>query len=138
MTSRGEISPLENLLARMLSCGTWISTATIAVGFTMVFTGRPSAATADIAAMRVVGAGIALLIMLPILRVTIMVAAFVRQRDYRFSAFAGAVLVIILLGFALGAEMAGAVDPDKNVAVQAPPDPSRASLSDCALRVTRP
>jgi hypothetical protein len=78
MTNRCEISPIESLLARVLSYGTWISTGTIAVGLTMAFTEHPSTATTDIIAMHVVGAGIALLIMLPIFRVTLMLAVFAR------------------------------------------------------------
>ncbi len=101
-----EISPTEILLARMLSCGTWISTGIIIVGLAMAFARHPSTATRAAGAMRVVSDGVALLILLPTLRVIFMLAAFIRKRDYRFAAFAGIVLMIILLGVALGARMA--------------------------------
>ena len=51
---------------------------------------------------RIVTDGIALIIVLPVLRVLLMLIAFVRARDFRFSAVAMLVLAIILLGSALG------------------------------------
>jgi uncharacterized membrane protein len=46
--------------------------------------------------------GIVLLIALPVLRVAIMMMVFMFQRDYCFAAIAGAVLIIITLGFLMG------------------------------------
>ena len=46
--------------------------------------------------------GIAIIIMLPVLRVIIMLSAFLYKRDYRFGAIAALVLLILLLAFALG------------------------------------
>ena len=57
---------------------------------------------------RVITAGIALLIVLPVLRVLLMLIVFVRERDFRFSVIAILVLAIILLGSVLGMHMAGA------------------------------
>ena len=51
---------------------------------------------------RIVTAGIALLIVLPVLRVFLMLVVFVRERDLRFSAIAMLVLAIMLLGSVLG------------------------------------
>lgn len=51
---------------------------------------------------RIVTAGIALLIVLPVLRVLLMLVVFVRDRDFRFSAIAMLVLAIMLLGSVLG------------------------------------
>ena len=51
---------------------------------------------------RIVAAGIALLIALPVLRVFLMLVVFVRERDFLFSAIAMLVLAIILLGSVLG------------------------------------
>jgi len=51
---------------------------------------------------RIVTAGIALLIVLPVLRVFLMLVVFVRERDFRFSAIAMLVLAIMLLGSVLG------------------------------------
>jgi uncharacterized membrane protein len=52
--------------------------------------------------LHIVEAGIAVFILLPVLRVILMLIVFVRQRDYRYTAIAANVLLIILLGFALG------------------------------------
>ena len=52
---------------------------------------------------RIVTAGIALIIALPVLRVFLMLVVFVRERDFLFSAIAMLVLAIILLGSLLGA-----------------------------------
>ena len=51
---------------------------------------------------RIVTAGIALLIVLPVLRVFLMLVVFVRMRDFRFGAIAMLVLAIMLLGSVLG------------------------------------
>jgi len=56
---------------------------------------------------RIITAGIALLIALPVLRVVLMVVVFFRARDFRFSVIAMLVLAIILLGSVLGMHMAG-------------------------------
>jgi uncharacterized membrane protein len=51
---------------------------------------------------RIVTAGIALLIVLPVLRVFLMLVVFVRERDVLFSAIAMLVLAIIVLGSVVG------------------------------------
>ena len=56
---------------------------------------------------RIITAGIALTIALPVLRVVLMLIVFFRARDYRFSAIAMLVLAVILLGSVLGMHMAG-------------------------------
>ncbi|HEX4421252.1 MAG TPA: hypothetical protein VH165_25230 [Kofleriaceae bacterium] len=80
---------LEPRLAALLSWGTWIACAVIAVG--LVTSGR-------IAAL-----GIALVIALPVVRVVVMLGWYVRVRDLRLAAICGGVLTILLLGLALGA-----------------------------------
>jgi hypothetical protein len=52
--------------------------------------------------MRIATIGIALLILLPVVRVIVMLIVYLRQRDYLFSVIALLVLTIILLGFAVG------------------------------------
>jgi uncharacterized membrane protein len=86
---------LEGLLAGVLHYGTWLACAVIALGLAVSSNGH------------IVAAGIALLILLPVLRVALMLAVFLRQRDYRFSAIAALVLMIIFLGFALGLTLRG-------------------------------
>jgi uncharacterized membrane protein len=53
-----------------------------------------------------INSGIALFLLLPVLRVVIMLVMFVRERDYRFGIIAGVVLSIIVLGALLGARIA--------------------------------
>ena len=52
--------------------------------------------------MRIVRMGIALLILLPILRVLLMLLVFIRERDFSFAFISGMVLAVILLGVFLG------------------------------------
>jgi len=103
ISSTCRTSSTETLLARMLSYGTWISTGIIFAGLTLAFAIRPSGAERP---THIVNAGIAILILLPPLRVIFMLGAFVRKRDYLFAAFAAIVLSIILLGLALGVRTA--------------------------------
>jgi uncharacterized membrane protein len=87
---------LERLLAVVLSYGTWLATAVIAAGLLLAFVDPLSAG------MRIVTGGIALFILMPVLRVILMLVAFLRERDYRFGAAAMLVLIAIALGFVLG------------------------------------
>ena len=59
--------------------------------------------------MRLVTIGIALFILLPVLRVVLMLIVFLRERDYRFSAIAALVLTILLVGFVVGTRVPGAI-----------------------------
>ena len=90
---------IESLLAGVLNVGTWLASVVIAAGLVLSLfyeqTAFPSGA-------RVVTTGIGLFILLPILRVILMLAIFVKERDYKFAAAAAVVLVIIFAGFAIG------------------------------------
>jgi uncharacterized membrane protein len=81
--------PLERLLAEALRYGTWAASVAIIIGLML-----PKTA--------LVTAGIALFILLPVMRVILMLGAFLRLKDYRMSAVAGLVLLIIVLGCVLG------------------------------------
>jgi hypothetical protein len=95
---------LELLLARLLHHGTWLATAVIGVGITLtIFERHPGAQNpATLVGTRIVAAGIACFILLPVLRVIVMLVVFVRARDYHFIAITSLVLIIILVSFALG------------------------------------
>ncbi len=97
-------APLEQLLAGTLQYGTWLASATIGLGLTLALIGpRFSAARLTILRdIRIATIGIALLILLPVVRVIVMLFVFLRERDYHLSAIALMVLTIILLGFAVG------------------------------------
>jgi uncharacterized membrane protein len=86
---------LENLLGRLLHYGTLAATGIIAAGLGLsVASGRVG--------MSIAGAGIALFILLPALRVGVMLTFFLRARDYRYGAIAALVLLIISISFFVG------------------------------------
>jgi hypothetical protein len=109
---------LERLLAAVLSAGTWLASATVALG---------------VAAhnMPIVTAGIALFILLPVTRVALMAIVFAHRRDYRFAAIAVLVLAIIGVGCALGTRSArrsrasAATGASTSESRTPPPAPSR-------------
>jgi uncharacterized membrane protein len=93
---------LEKLLASVLNLGSLLACSIIAVGILLSIYNRlkefPSAT-----GLKVVTAGVSLLIFLPAGRVALMLCAFMRDRDLLFSGISLLVLVIIILGAALGA-----------------------------------
>jgi uncharacterized membrane protein len=94
---------LEELLAALLRYGSWSACAAIGLGFTLALIGshlparNPATMPHRIATM-----GIALIILLPILRVLLMFLVFIRERDFRFASISGLVLAIILAGIFFG------------------------------------
>jgi hypothetical protein len=95
---------LELLLAGMLHLGTWLASAVIGLGLALALLDSRFSAPklAILRDMRIATIGIALLILLPVVRVIVMLIVYLRHRDYRSSAIALLVLTIILLGFAVG------------------------------------
>ena len=81
---------LEGQLAALLNRGTALASAVLAIGF--------------LAALRwplgvvIETGGVALFILLPVLRVALMLAGFAQRREMVFAALAGVVLTIIALG----------------------------------------
>ncbi|MFM0172548.1 DUF1634 domain-containing protein [Paraburkholderia sediminicola] len=96
---------LEHWLAALLHYGTWIATGTIALGLAIALAAMrtQSAGQSTSAGMSVVTAGIALFILLPVMRLILMLGVFLHQRDYRFSAIAALVLAIVAAGLVVGA-----------------------------------
>jgi uncharacterized membrane protein len=90
----------------VLHRGTWLAWSVIALGLALPMVGWSQASSAMIYT-RIITAGIAILIALPVLRVVLMLIVFFRARDFRLSAIAMLVLAIILLGSVLGMHMAG-------------------------------
>jgi uncharacterized membrane protein len=80
---------LERRLARLFTLGTWTGSATIALG---LWLSRPG----------VMNLGIAMFLALPVVRVFLMLGAYLRARDYRIAAVALLVLVILAAGLAIG------------------------------------
>jgi hypothetical protein len=92
------------MLAAVLHRGTWLASGVIALGLALAaFNGHAGAHPVTLMSSdHVIAAGIALLILLPVLRVALMLVAFLRERDYRFGAIAALVLFIIVMGLVLG------------------------------------
>ena len=94
MNRHGPVEDLEHRLAATLSCGTWLASAVIALGLLLPPLTQQGA--------RIVTVGLALLILLPVLRVMLMLVAFLRARDFPLTAVAVLVLAIIGLSLAVG------------------------------------
>jgi uncharacterized membrane protein len=95
---------LEELLASLLRYGSWLASAAIGLGFALALIGSNSRTwnLAILPSMRIATLGIALFVLLPVLRVLLMLLVFIRERDFRFASIAALVLAIILLGIVLG------------------------------------
>lgn len=94
---------LEELLAALLRYGSWSASAIIGLGFALALIGFHSPArNPALVSHRIATMGIALFILLPMLRVLLMLVVFLRERDFRFACIAASVLAIILLGVVIG------------------------------------
>ena len=85
---------LEKRLATMLNAGTWLASIIIGVGLAAILLGTDGTT--------IVAAGVAVFLCLPVLRVILMLAAFLRARDAPFVAAATLVLAIIAISVAVG------------------------------------
>ncbi len=104
MSTDADTAPrLEFLLARLLHYGTWLASTIIGLGLLLAFLGERTGARPF--GMRIVTLGIAFFILLPVLRVTLTLVVFARERDYRFVAITAFVLLMIIAGFAIGMSM---------------------------------
>ena len=84
----------ELLLAGLLHYGTWLASGVTGLGLAMSLVG--------VEGTHVVAAGVALFVALPVLRVLVMLGAFIRYRDYRLVIVATVVLMTILVGLVIG------------------------------------
>jgi uncharacterized membrane protein len=84
----------ELLLAGLLRYGTWLASGVTGLGLAMSLVG--------VEGIPVVAAGVALFIALPVLRVLVMLGAFLLTRDYRLVIVATVVLMTILAGLVIG------------------------------------
>jgi hypothetical protein len=99
-----KLTRLEILLAALLDYGTWLASAAVAFGLALAIV-DPRAAThgfSGLPKLRLATGGITLFILLPIMRVLLMLFAFLRERDYRLALAAVLVLAIILAGVMIG------------------------------------
>ena len=88
------MSKTEGLLAGLLRYGTWLASAVIGLGLALSLVGLSGA--------QVVAVGVVLFIALPVLRVLVLLAVFLRDRDYRLAIVAALVLMTFVAGFAIG------------------------------------
>jgi uncharacterized membrane protein len=100
LEDRHHLLRMEGMLTGLLRYGALVAAGWMALGMALslfkdVF---PLTSLSD----RCLAIGIVLLIALPVLRVALMMGIFLVEKDYRFAAISGAVLVIIMLGFLLG------------------------------------
>jgi Protein of unknown function (DUF1634) len=126
---------LEWLLAGTLHLGTWLASAAIGLGLALALLDSRFSAPklAILRDMRIATVGIALLILLPDVRVIVMLIVYLRHRDYRFSAIALLVLTIIPLRFAVGLAGRHSDTPRSPVQVRgetAPPHAMQAILQE--------
>lgn len=89
----------DQRIAGLLWYGTWFACAFIAAGM-LLTAAAPFAASLGLplTGHDAVSAGVAVLILLPTARVVLMLAIFLRERDYLYAAIAGLVLAIIAAG----------------------------------------
>ncbi|GAA5657403.1 DUF1634 domain-containing protein [Ochrobactrum sp. WV_118_8] len=85
----------DKIIAALLWYGTWFASALIAVGVVMTSIEPPSLA---LNGYDIVKAGIAVFILLPIIRVALTMYLFLRERDYVYTVIAATVLLIIATG----------------------------------------
>ena len=84
----------ELLLAGLLRYGTWLASGVTGLGLAMSLAG--------VEGTYVVAAGVALFIALPVLRVLVMLGAFILNQDYRLVIVAAVVLMTILAALVIG------------------------------------
>lgn len=92
---------LERRLAQLLRYGTWLGSLVIAAGLVLIWVATASAMMVSVGT-KFVTLGIAIFIFLPILRVAVMLTAFLRDRDYWFAVITTVVLGVIASGAGLG------------------------------------
>jgi len=103
----GAAHQLESVLAAILYWGTWVASSAVAAGLALALLDSRAVLGETVIQrdMRITTAGIALFVLLPVIRVPVMLFAFLRERDYRFSLIAALVLTITLLGLLVGSRV---------------------------------
>ncbi|MCH4542864.1 DUF1634 domain-containing protein [Ochrobactrum sp. POC9] len=95
MKAARNVERRDEIIASLLWYGTWFATAVIAVGVIMTAI-EPT--QSFFSGYDIVKAGIAVFILLPIVRVVLTMYLFVRERDYVYAVIAATVLLIIATG----------------------------------------
>ena len=93
----------EQIIAALLWYGTWLASAVIAAGMALSALQQLEALPDfGLSGHELVKAGVALFILLPVARVTLMLAIFLRERDYAYMVISALVLAIICAGILIG------------------------------------
>lgn len=93
----------EQIIAALLWYGTWLASAIIAVGMASdALLPLEGSLNVGFSGHDIVKAGVALLILLPVARVALMLAIFLRERDFVYTAISALVLAIIAAGVVIG------------------------------------
>ncbi|MEZ5784454.1 MAG: DUF1634 domain-containing protein [Rhizobiaceae bacterium] len=89
----------DQIIARLLWYGTWFASALIAAGMLLMALEPFQVSPAfSLSGYDVTKIGVAVFILLPVARVALMLAIFLRERDYAYTAIAALVLAIIAAG----------------------------------------
>ncbi|SAK77473.1 hypothetical protein AWB80_04639 [Caballeronia pedi] len=96
MTKPHASASLDRLLAGFLQCGTWAACALTGAG--LIF------------GTKALTAGVALFILLPVLRVVLMFGVFARQRNVLYAAITATVLAVIVAGCVIGVHLGPLAD----------------------------
>lgn len=92
------------IVAGLLRYGTWLATALVAFGLLLtLFEPVPRWPALPLSGHDAMRAGIVMFISLPIARVALLLAIFLQERDYAYTAIAALVLAIIAAGLILEA-----------------------------------
>jgi uncharacterized membrane protein len=93
----------ERAIAGLLYYGTGLACAIIAIGLTLELLRHPTGPIPPgPGGLGLVKVGIALFILLPVARVALMLALFLREQDYVYAGISALVLAIIGAGFLVG------------------------------------
>ena len=98
MMNTDQASGLEGMLAVLMRQGTRLAALVIGIGIAVALVGPATSFDRASLAMHIVSGGLLLVIVLPVTRVALMLAAFLISRDYAFAITAACVLLIIVLG----------------------------------------
>lgn len=90
----------DRMIAGLLRWGTWFASMLIAMGMLIGVAGYWDDASGY--GKQVAVAGIAVFILLPVMRVGLMLVMFLRERDYAYAVISSSVLAIILASSLIG------------------------------------
>lgn len=87
---------IEQMLGRVLTWGTWLSTSTLALGLAATF-----AAPDRLVTRWLLTVGLVALLLTPVARVVAAVVGYIRAREWWFVFFTGIVLALLIGSFAV-------------------------------------